>query len=297
MKKINRLKLFSYLALTIFAGPAWAQVAPDAFAQTVEFPFARQRVHLQARANVMLPALVGKPRFKNNLAEDCQRFEENYNRYAVHVDEISRDLANSVRELPLGYTMKPQYELYLALELAESAIPIEPTQWNVVSAPVTLRFENGSMMSISKTIGLELKNVETDTENPGVLAVRSRDLACDLLSGRSQLNSIINLAVRAGEPETNQARRVVQSWLEQVHTLEKMGLNDRQKAAWLGFQFESFKKPLETEKLAEYLNIHYFFETFFQPDQVIFQPKWNADFSQNWQKKIQVSLPVEVELL
>lgn len=297
MKKTHQLKLLSYFVLTVFAGSAWGQSAPDVLAQAVDFPFARQRVHLQARAKVMLPALVGQPRFKNNLVEDCQRFEENYNRFAVHVDEESRDLASTVRELPLGYTMKPSYELHLGLELAESAKLIESEQWSLASAQATLHYENSSMMSISKTIGLEQKNVETDAQNPGVLSVRSRDLACDLLSGRAKLNSAINLEVRAGESETNQARRVVQSWLDQVRAVEKMDLNARQKAAWLGFQFESFKKPLETEKLAEYLNIHYFFETFFQPNQVILKPKWNADLSQIWQKKIQVNLPVEVEIL
>jgi hypothetical protein len=297
MKKINMFKFIIYTALVLSTGSTRAQAAPDTLIKTVEFPFVRQQVPLQAQVSVLPPALVGEQRFKNNLADDCRKFEETYNQYAIQVDDLSRDLASSIRELALGYTMKPGYELLLAVELASSKKPIEPSKWSLASNPTTRHFEEGSMMSISEKIGLKPKNVELDSESQNVLVLRSRDLACDLLSGRIQLMSTINFEVRADERAASQARQVVQTWLDQVRSLEKMDMNDRQKAAWLGFEFESFKKDVKTDSLAEYLNIHYFFETFFQPNQIILQLKWQSDLSQNWHKTIQVTLPVGVKRL
>lgn len=297
MKKINILKMISYVTLTVYTGQVSAANALSTFDEIVEFPLVHQRVQLQAQASVVLPALVGEQRFKSNLAEDCKKFEESYDQYAVHVDEVSRDLANTVRELALGYTMKPEYELYLSVDLGNSSKLIEPTQWSLVPDRATVQFADNSMMSISKKIGLDQKNAEVDTQAGGQFVLRGRDLACDILSGRAHLRSTINLDVQADIGATAQARQVAQAWLDRVHVIEQMDLSDRQKAAWLGFQFESLKKSVEAENLSEYLNVHYFFEIFFQPNQIILQPQWQSDFSQNWHKKIQVTLPVKVEQL
>lgn len=283
--------------MTVCASSAWAQFASETLTKTADFPFVRQKVQLQARASVLLPALVGEQRFKSNLADDCQRFEKSYDQYASHVDELSRELANQIRELSLGYTMKSRYELYLNVELLHAANVVEPSQWSLAPTPATLQFAEGSMMSISKEIGVEQKNAEMDAKGRSVLVLRSRDLACDLLSGRAQLMSTINLDVKADERAAAQARRVAQSWLDQMEALGQFGLNDRQKAAWLGFRFESFKTHLEAENLAEYLNIHYFFETFFQPNQILLRANWQSDISKNWIRNIQVTLPLGVEQL
>lgn len=297
MKKINRLQTLSYFVFVLWAWPARAQVVTDSLTKTVEFPLVRQNVQLQAQASVLLPALVGESRFKNSLSEDCRKFEESYNQYVVHIDDLSRELANSVRELALAYTMKPQYELYLGVDLMQTQQSVDSSRWSLLSEGTALQFADESLMGLSKKMGLEQRNIEVDAGRGGVLAIRSRDLACDLLAGRAQLKSVISVEVQADERFVMQAQRVAQAWLEQIQSLEKTNMNDRQKAAWLGFQFESFKKRMQTDHLTEYFNVHYFFETFLKPDQIVVQPQWKSDLSQNWKKTIQVTLPVGVERL
>lgn len=261
-----------------------------ALCQTLELPFTKLTDQYKLIAEINTPALVTEKKFREAIKEDCTEYRNQYNKYQ---DVLSKEDVSDMLRLPLAYVMKENYQVELIIKipvLLNAQVSFSNTE--SIKKITVINIDKDAMLFKSTLRGLVTHQTDFKVID-SVVTITRRDIVCDLLDQKAQIEMMLELDITPDMVMRNLVNTVTGGWVKSVQQVVANEVDIKRQAAWLGFHFTDTVKPFEQQVDSSFLNLEYFFSTYFEDNSLQIKVNWFTPLSKLTVVK---SLPVELNL-